>query len=122
MAYRKEIENMTFEFLSTKDYYQHFGDGYCIRMPANQQALDRLLKILHEHNAQWRLYATLTNDNWFHGVHIVFPKNTDADSIMRHICELLEIGSYCIVEGGTQTVVDVHGDVISFADFTEMYD
>ena len=51
-----------------------------------------------------------------------FSKNTDTDSIMRHICGLLEIGSYCIVEGGTQTVIDTNGDVISFADFTEKYD
>lgn len=110
---------MTFELLPVKDFYRHFGDGYCVEIPTNQDQLDRLQNFLREHNDQWRFYATFFNDNWFHGMHIVFPKNTDTDSIMRHICGLLEICSYCIVEGGTQTVVDTNGDVLSFADFTE---
>ena len=113
---------MTFELLSVKDFYRHFGNGYCVEMPTNQDQLDRLQKFLCEQNVQWKFYATFSNDCWFHGMHIVFSKNINTDSIMRHICGLLEIGSYCIVDGGTQTVVDIHGDVISFADFTEKYD
>ncbi len=113
---------MTFELLPVEDFYLYFGDGYCVEMPTNQDQLDRLQKFLHEQKAQWRFYATLSNSYWFHGIHIVFPKNTDTDSIMRHICELSGTSSYCVVEGGTQTVVDIHGDVISFADFTEKYD
>ena len=113
---------MTFELLHVKDFYQHFGNGYCVEIPSNQDQLDRLQNFLRVQKAQWRFYATFCVGNWFHGMHIVFPRNTDTDSIMRDICELLEIYSYCIVEGGTQTVVDVHDDVISFVDFTEKYD
>lgn len=114
---------MTFELLPVKDFYRYFGNGYCIEMPTNSHFLDRLLALLCEHNAQWRFYTTtFSGGNWFHGMHIVFPKDTNTDSIMRHICDLLEIGFYCIVEGGTQTLVDTNGDVISFADFTEKYD
>ena len=120
LCYRKT--DMTFELLPTKDFYRHFGNGYCMEMPTNQDQLNRLQNFLREQKAQWRFYATLSDGNWFHGMHIVFIKNTNTDSIMRHICGLLEIGSYCIVEGSTQTVVDTNGDVLSFADFTEKYD
>ena len=113
---------MTFELLPVKDFYRHFGDGYCVEISTNPKHFDRLLAFLCELNAQWRFYTTLSNDYWFHGMHIVFPKGKDMDSIMRHVCELLEINSYCIVEGGTQTVVDTNGDILSFADFTEKYD
>ena len=113
---------MTFELLPVKDFYLHFGDGYYVEMPSNQDQFDMLQNFLREQKAQWRFYATLSNSYWFHGMHIVFPKNTDTDSIIRHICGLLEIGSYCIVEGGTQTVIDTNGYVISFADSTEKYD
>ena len=110
---------MTYELLPVKDFFRSFGDGYCVEIPANQNQLNTLLTYLRELNAQWRFYATLSNGNWFHGMHIIFPKNTDTDSIMQHICELLEIGSYCIIEGGTQTIVDTNRDVISFMDFKE---
>ena len=113
---------MTFELLPVKNFYRHFGNGYCVEMPTNQDQLDRLQNFLCEQNAQWKFYAIFSNDTWFHGLHIVFPKNKDADFAVRHICELSGTSSYCAVEGGTQTVVDIHGDVISFADFTEKYD
>ena len=41
---------------------------------------------------------------------------------MRHVCELLGIDSYCVVEGVAQTVVDTSGDVLAFADFTERHE
>ena len=114
---------MIFELHDVTDFFSCFGDGYCVEMPVGQDKLDRIMTFLRGQNAQWRFYATtFSGGNWFHGMHIVFSKNTNTDSIMRHICGLLEIGSYCIVDGGTQTVVDIHGDVISFADFTEKYD
>ena len=116
------MSGMTFELLPIDDFYRRFGDGYCVEMPVGQGKLDRIMTFLHGRNARWRFYATFCNGSWFHGMHVAFPKNKDTDSIMQHVCELLEIGSYCVVEGGTQTVVDASGDVLSFADFTEKYD
>lgn len=113
---------MIFELLSIKKFYRYFGDGYCVEMPTDQNQLDKLLMFLCEQNAQWKFYATLSNGNWFHGMHIAFPKNTDTDSIIRQVCKLLGIGSYCVVEGGTQTIVNTSNNVLSFADFTEMYE
>ena len=113
---------MTFELLPVKDFYRHFGNGYCVEMPTDQDQLGRLLDFLCAQRAQWRFYATCPNGNWFHGVHIAFPKNTNTDAAMRHVCELLGIESYCVVEGGTQTVVDTSGDVLAFADFTERHE
>lgn len=113
---------MTFELLPIDDFYRCFGDGYCVEMPVGQDKLDRIMTFLRGQNAQWRFYATCSFGNWFHGMHIAFPEGKDTDSMMQHVCGLLEIGSYCVVEGGTQTVVDASGDVLSFADFTEKYD
>lgn len=122
MADRKTIEyGMTFELLTIKDFFSYFGDGYCVEMPSDKIKLDNLLNYLSTQKAVWKFYATLTNSYWFHGMHIIFPKDKDTDSAMRHICELLGTYSYCVIESGTQTVVDTNGDVISFADFTEMY-
>lgn len=39
---------------------------------------------------------------------------------MQNICEMLGIGSYCVYAGSTQTIVDGEGDVIAFADFSEV--
>ena len=116
------MSGMTFELLPIDDFYRRFGDGYCVEMPVGQGKFDRIMTFLRGQNAQWRFYATCSFGNWFHGMHIAFPKSKDTDSIMQHVCELLETGSYCVVEGGTQTVVDASGDVLSFADFTEKYD
>lgn len=123
MADRKTIEHcMTFELLTIKDFSSYFGDGYCVEMPSDKTKLNNLLNYLSAQKAVWKLYVTLINSNWFHGIHIIFPKDKDTDSAMLHICELLGTYSYCVIESGTQTVVDTNGDVISFADFTEMYD
>lgn len=113
---------MIFELHDVTDFFSCFGDGYCVEMPTDQDQLGRLLDFLCAQRAQWRFYATCSNGNWFHGVHIAFPKNTDTDAAMRHVCELLGIDSYCVVEGGTQTVVDTSGDVLAFADFTERHE
>ena len=113
---------MNFELTEVKDFYSHFGDGYCMELPTGKPDLDAVLKFLSAQKNQWRFYATCPNGYWFHGVHIVFPKNTNTDVAMRHVCELLEIDSYCVVEGGTQTVVDTSGDVLAFADFTERHE
>ena len=114
---------MTFGLLTIKDFSSYFRDGYCVEMPSDKIKLDNLLNYLSTQKAVWKFYATLTNSYWFHGMHIIFPKDNDkdTDSAMRHICELLGTYSYCVIESGTQTVVDTNGDVISFADFTEMY-
>lgn len=111
---------MTFELVPEKDFYQHFGYGYCMEMPANKNRLDRLLNFLCEQNAQWRFYATFSHGIWFHGIHIVFPKNADADSAIREVCKCSGGTSYCVIEGGTQTIFDTEGDVIAFADCTEV--
>lgn len=113
---------MIFELFTIKDFFSYFGDGYCVEIPSDKTKLDNLLNYLFTQKAVWKFYATLTNGTWFHGIHIIFPKDKDTDSAMRHICELLGTYSYCVIESGTQTVVDTNGDVISFADFTEMYD
>lgn len=113
---------MTFELLTIKDFFSYFGNGYCVEMPLDKTKLNKLLNYLSAQEAVWKFYATLTNGNWFHGIHVIFPKDKDTDSAMRHICELLGTYSYCVIESGTQTVVDTNGDVISFTDFTEMYD
>lgn len=113
---------MIFELLPIKKFYRYFGDGYCVEMPTDPNQLDKLLMFLCEQNAQWKFYATLSNGNWFHGMHIAFPKNTDTDSIIRQVCKLLGIVSYCVVEGGTQTIVDTSDNVLSFADFTERHE
>lgn len=110
---------MIFELVLEKDFYQHFGDGYCMEMPASQNRLDRLLNFLYEQNALWRFYAIFSNGIWFHGIHIVFPKNADADSAIQDVCKWSGSTSYCAIENGTQTVFDTDGDVIAFADFTE---
>lgn len=123
MADRKAIEHsMIFELLTIKDFFSHFNDGYCVEIPSDKTKLDNLLNYLFTQKAVWKFYATLTNGTWFHGIHVIFPKDKDTDSAMRHICELLGTYSYCVIESGTQTVVDTNGDVISFTDFTEMYD
>ena len=113
---------MTFELLTIKDFFSYFGNGYCVEMPLDKTKLNKLLNYLSAQEAVWKFYATLINGNWFHEIHVIFPKDKDTDSAMRHICELLGTYSYCIIESGTQTVVDTNGDVISFTDFTEMYD
>lgn len=73
-------------------------------------------------DAVWKFYATLTNGNWFHGIHITFQseKHINTETIMQNICEMLGIGSYCVYAGSTQTIVDGEGYVIAFADFSEV--
>lgn len=123
MANRKTIEyGMIFELLTIKDFFSHFGDGYCIEMPLDKTKLDNLLNYLSAQEAVWKFYATLTNGNWFHGIHITFQneKHIKAETIMHNICKILGIGSYCVYAGGTQTIIDAEGDVIAFVDFSEM--
>lgn len=120
MADRKTIEHsMIFELLTIKDFFSHFGDGYCVEMPSDKTKLDDLLKYLSDQEAEWKFYATFTNGNWFHGIHITFQKKKllEAETIMLYICEMLKIGSYCLCEGYTQVIIDTDGDVIGFADF-----
>ena len=113
---------MIFELPTIKDFFSYFGNGYCVEIPLDKTKLNKLLNYLSAQEAVWKFYATLINGNRFHGIHVIFPKDKDTDSAMRHICELLGTYSYCVIESGTQTVVDTNGDVISFTDFTEMYD
>lgn len=87
---------MTFELLTIKDFFSYFGNGYCVEMPLDKTKLNKLLNYLSAQEAVWKFYATLINGNWFHGIHVIFPKDKDTDSAMRHICELLGTYSYCI--------------------------
>lgn len=113
---------MTFELLTIKDFSSYFGDGYCVEMPSDKIKLNELLNYLSAKDAVWKFYATLTSGNWFHGIHITFQseKHIKAETIMQNICEMLGIGSYCVYAGSTQTIVDGEGDVIAFADFSEV--
>ena len=123
MADRKTIEyGMIFELLAIKDFFSHFNDGYCVEMPSDKTKLDNLLNYLSTQKAVWKFYATLTNGNWFHGIHITFQneKHIKAEAIMQNICKMLGIGSYCVHAGGIQTIIDAEGDVIAFVDFSEM--
>lgn len=123
MADRKTIEHcMTFELLTIKDFSSYFGDWYCVEMPSDKIRLNELLNYLSAKDAVWKFYATLTSGNWFHGIHITFQseKHIKAGTIMQNICEMLGIGSYCVYAGSTQTIVDGEGDVIAFADFSEV--
>lgn len=112
---------MIFELLTIKDFFSHFGDGYCVEMPSDKTKLNNLLNYLSAQKAVWKLYATLTNGNWFHGIHITFQneKHIKAETIMQNICKILGIGSYCVYAGGTQTIIDAEGDVIAFVDFSK---
>ena len=38
---------------------------------------------------------------------------------MKDICMILKIDSYCLCENYTQSIIDIEGDVIAFADFSE---
>ena len=123
MANRKTIEHsMIFELLTIKDFFSHFNDGYCVEMPLDKTKLDNLLNYLSAQKTVWKFYATLTNGNWFHGIHITFQneKHIKAEAIMQNICKMLGIGSYCVYAGGIQTIIDAEGDVIAFVDFSEM--
>lgn len=113
---------MTFELLTIKDFSSYFGDGYCVEMPSDKTKLNNLLNYLSAQKAVWKLYATLINSNWFHGIHIIFQneKHIKAEAIMQNICKMLGIGSYCVYAGGIQTIIDAEGDVIAFVDFSEM--
>lgn len=113
---------MTFGLLTIKDFSLYFGDGYCVEMPSDKIKLNELLNYLSAKDAVWKFYATLTSGNWFHGIHITFQseKHIKAGTIMQNICEMLGIGSYCVYAGSTQTIVDGEGDVIAFADFSEV--
>lgn len=113
---------MTFGLLTIKDLSSYFGDGYCVEMPSDEIRLNELLNYLSAKDAVWKFYATLTSGNWFHGIHITFQseKHIKAETVMQNICEMLGIGSYCVYAGSTQTIVDGEGDVIAFADFSEV--
>ena len=45
--------------------------------------------------------------------------NYSHTSIMKDICMILKIDSYCLCENYTQSIIDIEGDVIAFADFSE---
>lgn len=46
-------------------------------------------------------------------------KHLEVTSIMKDICMILKIDSYCLCENYTQSIIDIEGDVIAFADFSE---
>ena len=58
---------------------------------------------------------------WETSVYITFKnrKHLEVTSIMKDICMILKIDSYCLCENYTQSIIDIEGDVIAFADFSE---
>lgn len=56
----------------------------------------------------WNIYITFKN-----------RKHLEVTSIMKDICMILKIDSYCLCENYTQSIIDIEGDVIAFADFSE---
>lgn len=115
---------MNFELTEVKDFYSHFGDGYCMELPTGKPDLDAVLKFLSAQKAQWRFYATLYDGEWFHGMHITFQnkKFQEVEPVMQKLCRLAGTTSYGVYEGYTQTVMDIDGDIIAFSDFTEAYE
>lgn len=83
---------MIFELLTIKDFFSHFGDGYCVEMPSDKTKLNNLLNYLSAQKAVWKFYATLINSNWFHGIRITFQneKHIKAETICRIYVKYLE--------------------------------
>ena len=113
--------NMILNCFNINYFFLDFGNGYCVEMPSDKKDLDKLLDYLFSQKVEWKFYATLTGRKWFHGIYITFKnrKHLEVTSIMKDICMILKIDSYGLCENYTQSIIDIEGDVIAFADFSE---
>ena len=92
--------NMILNCFNINYFFLDFGNGYCVEMPTDKKDLDKLLDYLFSQKVEWKFYATLTGRKWFHGISITFKnrKNLEVTSIMKDICMILKIDSYCLCE------------------------
>lgn len=115
---------MTKQLLTIREAKSYFNDGCYIEIPSERNRFDDLLGYLSVKKIIWEFYTIINDDIQQQGIHLTFQDKSyiEAEPIILKICRMLGVRYYCLCEGRTQTVIDIEGDVVAFADFSEEQD